>query len=148
MEEIFHAFGVDARLIVIQIFNFGLLLLALWYFLYTPVLKLLNERQEKIKQGVKDAEAAEQSLKEAGDSKAAIVAEAHNKADAIVKHAEGHANERKSEIVKEAEARAESVLESAEKRGEQIKHKITSEAEADIAKAAVLAAEKILTEKA
>jgi F0F1-type ATP synthase membrane subunit b/b' len=56
MEEIIHAFGIDQRLIIIQIVNFAILAGALGYFLYTPVLRLLREREEKIAQGLKDAE--------------------------------------------------------------------------------------------
>ena len=54
MEEIIHAFGIDWRLIVIQMFNFAVLAGALWYFLYTPVLTILSDREAKLKKGVED----------------------------------------------------------------------------------------------
>ena len=49
MQEILTAFGIDWRLIVIQVFNFAMLAYVLWYFLYTPVLKLLAEREENVR---------------------------------------------------------------------------------------------------
>ncbi|HMA79010.1 MAG TPA: hypothetical protein VKP88_07860, partial [Candidatus Paceibacterota bacterium] len=58
MEQLIQAFGIDTRLIVVQIINFGLLLALLSYFLYRPILNLLEEREAKITQGIKDAEAA------------------------------------------------------------------------------------------
>ena len=62
MEQLIHAFGIDARLILLQVINFGLLMAVLSYLLYKPVLKVLAERQEKIAQGVKDAEEAGKNL--------------------------------------------------------------------------------------
>ena len=69
MEEILHAFGIDWRLILIQVVNFGILAGALWYFLYTPVLKILNDREEKIRKGIEYAEAAQETRAEAGTTK-------------------------------------------------------------------------------
>jgi len=146
MEEIFQAFGVDVKLIIIQIFNFGLLLLALWYFLYTPILSLLENRREKIKKGMRDAEAAEEALQGAKNSKNEIVGEAHKEAEHIVKHAEEHAGHRETVILAEAALRAETLVKNAEKQGEDLKEKMRKEAEADVAKAAILAAEKVLRE--
>ncbi len=76
MEEIIHAFGIDWRLIVIQIFNFALLVAALWYFLYTPILKILEERESKLKQGVLDAEKAATARSEADTEKSVVLKEA------------------------------------------------------------------------
>lgn len=39
MDQLIQAFGIDAKLITVQIINFGILLAALTYFLYKPVLK-------------------------------------------------------------------------------------------------------------
>jgi len=64
MEEIAKVFGLDWKLLIIQAVNFGVLLLVLWYFLYKPVLKMLDERRGKIQKGVEDAENAEIRLTE------------------------------------------------------------------------------------
>lgn len=147
MEEIISAFGIDVRLITIQIINFVVLLFALWYFLYTPILKLLADRQEKIKKGVEDAEAAEQSLEEAENTKKEIVAAAHRESEEIVKKAEQHAETKKSEILESAEVRAESLVLAAEKEAAEKVERIKTGAEKEIAQTAVLAAEKIMLEK-
>jgi F0F1-type ATP synthase membrane subunit b/b' len=46
MGDLFAAFGINWKLLVIQAVNFGVLLLALWYFLYTPVLTMIDERKK------------------------------------------------------------------------------------------------------
>ena len=48
MEEIIKAFGIDGRLIVIQIVNFTILMSILGYFLYTPILNLLRNVKRKL----------------------------------------------------------------------------------------------------
>lgn len=148
MQEIIHAFGIDWRLIVIQIFNFAILLAALWYFLYTPILNMLAERQRKIEQGVKDAENAAKALSDADKTKAEVLTGAQSEASQIVSRAKGHAEEKGAIILSEAETKAERLLREAQARGEEIKQQAQKESEADIAKLAILAAEKVLRERA
>src|SRR3989344_5401181 len=65
MSDLFAAFGVNWKLLLIQAVNFGLLLAALSYFLYKPILKIIDERRHKIAEGVRTAEAAAERLEEA-----------------------------------------------------------------------------------
>jgi F-type H+-transporting ATPase subunit b len=148
MEQLIQSFGIDAKLIVAQIINFVILLALLSYFLYTPMLRLLKEREEKIAQGIKDAEAAAKAKATADGEKKAILTAAEQKAAHINTAATNEAAARGDEIVKEASLKAENILKAAESAGEQLKQKAAKEAEADVAKAALLAAERILREKA
>lgn len=144
MEEILHAFGIDWRLITIQVFNFAILMAALWYFLYKPVMKLLAERQEKIAKGVSDAEAAAKQLEEADEEKKEVLSQANQKADEIVAASRTQAEEKAGGIVADAAERSERILEDAKEKSEELKAQALRESEAEITKAAVLAAEKIL----
>ncbi len=148
MEQLIQSFGIDAKLIVAQIINFVILLALLSYFLYKPMLKLLKEREEKIVQGIKDAEAAAKAKATADGEKKAILTAAEQKAVEINAAAASQAATRSDEIVKEAASKAESIVAAAESASEQLKIKAAKEAEADVAKAALLAAERILREKA
>lgn len=147
MEEIVHAFGIDWRLIVIQMFNFAILAGALWYFLYTPVLKILNEREAKLKKGVEDAEQASIALKEADAEKASVITAARKEAEALVESGSKHAEKKGDEIIAEANARATRLIEDAAARAEEEKLRAKAASEAEIAEAAILAAEKILNQK-
>ena len=147
MEEIVHAFGLDIRLIVIQMFNFAILVGVLWYFLYTPVLNLIRDRQSKIEQGVRDAEEAGEKLKDAEAERAKVLSGAQHEAGNIVERAHHHAEQRGAEIIQEAENKAARILDDAGEKGEEIKRTAEKESEAEIAKLAVLAAEKILRER-
>lgn len=147
MQEILEAFGIDWRLIGIQIFNFVGLVLILWYFLYQPILRILNERQEKIAKGVKDAEDAAEALKNADKEKTAIVTVAHTEASEIVNRAKQHADVKGAEIITEAQDKADRIMAEAKDKGEELKAQAQEESEAEIAKLAVLAAEKVLEQK-
>ena len=147
MQELLHAFGIDWRLIVIQIFNFVVLAGALVYFLYTPILKILNDREHKIRKGVEDAEKAEVFLQEADSEKDAILTLANSEAADIIARGSARGEEKGAGIVKEAEEKAVRTLEESRKRAEEIKRQAEKESEADIAKIALLATEKMLATK-
>jgi F-type H+-transporting ATPase subunit b len=148
MEEIIKAFGIDGRLIIIQIINFGILMAALGYFLYKPILKMLAEREAKIAQGLKDAEDASKAKAEAGLEKQSILTAAHSDAEEINQRAKVAADSQATEIISEAHNKAAFVLEDAEKKREHIKEQARFESEKEIAQLAVLAAEKVLRAKA
>ena len=148
MDQLIQAFGLDIRLIVIQVFNFGLLMAALSYFLYKPVLKVLADRQEKIAQGIKDADEAGKALATASEQKKVIVAAANKEAEAMTSRAKEHAVTKADEIVAEALKKAEQVATDAVLKSQELKASALKESEAEIAKLAVLAAEKVLKERA
>jgi len=147
MSELFAAFGINWKLLLVQSFNFGILLVALWYFLYRPVLKLIDERREKIAEGVRTAEAASKRLEEARGEGEKLVGNASREAESIVASARSRAEEKASEIAQNADARAQAILADASARAEEAKRQALKESEREIARAAMLAAEKILKGK-
>ena len=148
MDQLFAAFGIDWRLLLIQAFNFGLLLVVLSYFLYKPILRIIDERREKIAEGVRTAEAASRRLAEAKEEGDKQIGEAAREAQTLVAQARSSAEERKTSIIAEAEARAHAMVKDAEARIAEGERQAFAKSERDIAKAAMLAAEKILREHA
>lgn len=147
MSQIISVFGLDWRLLVIQGFNFGLLVLILWYFLYRPVLRIIDQRREKVAEGVRTAELATKKLEDAKSEGDKLVGDAAREAEGLVKTARARADERGGEIVKAAEARAQAVLKDATARAQEAKRSALQQSAREIARAAMLAAEKILLEK-
>lgn len=144
MDSLIHAFGIDLRLITIQVINFVVLASLLSYFLYKPILKLVNERESKIKQGLQDAEEAKKTLEGAEGEKKDILSLAHLEAEAVEKRAETHAKE-KAEALAVASATASAAkLAQAESRAEALIEEARKKSEAEVAKIAILAAEEIL----
>ena len=147
MEKLIEAFGIDIRLIIIQIVNFGLLMVVLSYYLYKPVLKMLKEREEKIAKGIADAKDAEAALATAEIEKKHIVSSANKEAEAVGARAKEHASLKADQIVADAQRKAEQVIKDAGARGSEMKANALKESGAEIAKLAILAAEKVLKER-
>ena len=147
MSEIFAAFGINWELLLIQSFNFGLLLLVLWYFLYRPLLSMMEARQAKIEQGIKDAEQSQKRLEEIEGERDEIVSKATTEGSKIVNDAKGRGNEKAAEIVTEANARSEAIISDANARANEAKERAMRESKDEITKTAILAAEKVLKEK-
>ena len=148
MSELFEAFGVNWKLLLIQAVNFGLLLAALSYFLYRPILRIIDERRGKVAEGVRLAESATRRLTEANEEGDKLVGEAAKKAEALAAASRAGAEQKGAGILKEAQSRAEAVLAEAQIRAEEVKRQTIASSEREIARAAMLAAEKILKEKA
>ncbi len=146
MESLLDAFGIDGKLLLAQLVNFGVLFVALTWLLYKPVMKTLDDRALKIKQGVEDAELASQKAATADEDAATVVKGAEHEAEGIVASARELAGTEKTRIVKEAEARAEQVAKDAEARAEETAAKALRESEREVARLAVLAAERVLRE--
>lgn len=148
MDQIITAFGIDGRLIIIQLINFFILMAALGYFLYNPILNLLKTREEKIAQGIADAEAAATARANAEIEKQDILTAAHQSADEVSKRAKVVADEKAEVIMSEARTKAEAAEREAVQNAERLREQVKKEAEAEIAKTAILATEKLLRERA
>lgn len=146
MESLLDAFGIDWKLLTAQLVNFGVLFVALMYLLYKPVMKTLDERAAKIRQGVEDAELASQKAATADEDAAKVVKGAETEAEGIVASAREAAGTEKARLMKEAEARAAQVAADADLRAQETQAKALRESEREIARLAVLAAEKVLKE--
>ncbi len=148
MDQLFSAFGIDGKLLIAQLINFGVLFVALTWLLYKPVMKTLDERRAKIAQGVEDAEAASAKLATADAEASTRVHTAETEAEGIVALARDAANTEKARIMKEADARAAQVAIDAELRAKETAAQALRESEKEVARLAVLAAEKVLRKTA
>lgn len=147
MDKLLDAFGIDWKLLLIQAVNFGILIIALWYFLYRPVLKVLSERQEKIAKGVEDAERATQKLASADAEASQRVSKADTEASEILASARDAAGTERARLVKEAEQRASAIEKDAQARATEAQAKALRDSEKEIARLAILAAGKAMGEK-
>jgi F-type H+-transporting ATPase subunit b len=144
MQQLFDAFGINWSLLIAQAVNFGIVLVALWYFLYKPVMTMLSKRQEIVAKGVEDAAQAGAMLANADGEVSKRLHIADEKADSIVAAARESATAEKARLLKEAEVRAVAVAKDAEARASEVAARSRRESEQEVARLAILAAEKIL----
>jgi F-type H+-transporting ATPase subunit b len=113
MSELIYQLGIDWKLLLTQGVNFLILLVALTFFVYKPLVKLMKERNCRIEAGLKGAEEAENRLKEIEKIKSEKLAEADKAAVKVIGEAEKKGQKRMREIMAEAEIKAGQTMEEA-----------------------------------
>lgn len=145
--ELLTKLGIDWKLFVAQMVNFVVLMAVLYKFLYKPVLKMLDDRKEKIDTSLKQAEQIQKNLFESEGEKAKIISEARNEAGRIVAESRNIAETMREEIVNKAKLEAASAVEAGRKELQSEKEAMMKEIKKEAAEMIVVAAEKILREK-
>lgn len=145
MESILSTFGIDWRLLVINAVNFGVLMVALWYLLYAPITRMLEERRSKVAKGIEDAQAAATALAETESSRREVLSAAGKEADAVLAAARAAAAAKERELIAEAESSAGSLLTQAQAQAQELKHRAIEESKQEVAKLIVLGIEKTMT---
>lgn len=141
-----HTFGLRGDLFAAQLVNFLLVLLVLWRFAYRPIMKLLDEREVKIAESVKNAEAIEKRLREAEAEHAKVVGAARVEAQRIMEKAVVDTEARKNEMVDAAKREVERVILKGKQQLDEERVAMLITARKDLADIAVKAAAKILSE--
>jgi F-type H+-transporting ATPase subunit b len=86
-------FQVNLFQVIIAAANFLLFLAIIWTFAFRPVSRMLAERQERIEQGLKDAEQARSDRENAEAERVATLTEARREANDILARAQKVAQE-------------------------------------------------------
>jgi F-type H+-transporting ATPase subunit b len=147
MSELFGVFGLDIRLLLLHAVNFGIAMVVLWYFLYTPMLNFLDKRRQEIAEGVTKAKEAEERLQEADKEKQDIIRSAAQNAEEIVSQARQSGKEKEAAILREAEERSQRMFAEAQRAADEEKRAALEASREEIAKMVVLGAEKVLRER-
>lgn len=138
--------GVNAQGLLAQIVNFGILLILLRLFLYKPVLNMLHQRSEKIREGLERAEEMKLAAERAKEEYAAQVEQGRKEGQAIISRAEQIASRMKEEAQAAARIEAEQFLARAKADIERDKQQAIAEVRAQVADLAVMAASRVVRE--
>ncbi len=147
MHQLFSAFGINVKVLLLQALNFGILLVVLTYFFYKPLIQMMEKRQQTLTKGIDDARRAEEKLSEADTVAAGIVSRADGKAVGIVQNAKDEGKEVRVTMLKDAQLRAESVLREANMQAQETADRILRESEKGVARMAIRAAGKAITKQ-
>ncbi len=115
--------GLNGSQFTGQLLNFTLVLLVMWYFVYRPLVKKMDERSQKIEEGLAFAKQATARLDEAIQEKDQIVHQARTEARAVIEEATAKAEVLRQEKMNQAKAEIEKVIVEAK---EQIKQERTA----------------------
>lgn len=146
MPEIFTKLGLDYKLIIAQAVNFVLLLIILQRLAYKPVLKILNDRTERIDKSLKQAKKIEEELKNTEELKLVELKKAKEEAQKMIKEAREASEKRAQESLENTKAKTQEIVEKAKQEIRAEKEKSIQEAKKQIADVSIRIAKKIIGE--
>ena len=118
---------LDPGLFVWTILSFLLLMFLLSKFAWKPLLKMLNEREEKIRTAIEKAENAEQKLETLNEQGEKILSDARSESQKLLLSTKETAQNLKEEIEREAKQKATSIIDQARVQIQAEKNQVLSE---------------------
>lgn len=139
--------GINWKLFVAQLVNFGIILFIFWKWIVKPLGSALTARQEKIESGLKHAEEMEVERKNFEQWKTDEMKKARQDAEAIITKASSTAEQLKQQTMTTANEQAGKLLEQTKATLEMEKQQMLKEVRQEVADLVVTASEKLLKEK-
>jgi F-type H+-transporting ATPase subunit b len=144
-----EAFGFNQWAFVAQLISFSIVCSALYKFAYGPVLKILEDRRQRIELTYKEAAALKVQVQDAEKRANDIVVQASSGAHKIVEEAKLAALEFQEKQMQQAKAEAEAFLLKAREEAKRDRERMLAELRAEVAglvvKTTAKVAGKILT---
>lgn len=106
-----EALGIDFKLLVAQIVNFGLVVLILSKLVYKPIIKLLDDRKKTIEDTIEKSKAIEERLTTLEDKEKSVLSKARDKGNQEREDIVKLANDEKRQILDEAKVASEKEIE-------------------------------------
>ncbi len=138
--------GINLGFFLFQILNFLLLLGLLGLFVWPRVLKMLDERSERIAQGLEDARAAEEARANAERERDKLLAQARAEGQKMIEEARQRADEQEKSYLRDAAREADDVRAQARAQAEEERNRILAETRNQIVSLAMAAAERLVGE--
>ena len=131
--EILNEFGIDWRLLLAQIVNFAILLFILKIILYKPILKMLDDRRERIAQAEKNAEDIEKRLEKIEKEREKTIEKTSQEATKLLEDATKNSSEIIAEAHEKAATDSETMIEKAKEQISSDREKMREEIRAELA---------------
>jgi F-type H+-transporting ATPase subunit b len=138
--------GLTLPSFVGQLINFLILLGLLTFFGYKPIRNMLDERSNRIKLSMEQAEATKSEYERAQVEAEKQISKARDEAQSIIAQAAQAGTVLKEEAKQEARKEAQAIVERALAELERERDKIVDELRKDFVDTAILAAERVLSE--
>ncbi len=103
--------GINPKLLLEQIVNILILLVILSKFVYRPMLKMMSERESRIKKGLALTQKMEDEQEKLKQQKKLLLEEARNQASILIQEAQKQGLEEKESILAQAHQDAKRAIE-------------------------------------
>ena len=104
-----NGLGINAVAFLSQLISFGIVFLILWRWGFPAITKILDQRQQVIREGVENADRARKELADATARAEQVLAEARRQGQESIAQAAKAAEREANRIEEEAHARAEQI---------------------------------------
>lgn len=138
------ALGFNLPGLVAQLINFGILLIVLRMFLYGPVLKILDERKQRIAEGLNRAEQAAVQASASQDEARRIIEEARGQGRELVANAQEAAARLRAELEERARADAAQLVARARDEVQSERDQAIQQLRAEFTNLTMQAAERVI----
>jgi F-type H+-transporting ATPase subunit b len=140
------ALGINLGYFLFQVFNFAIVLVLLYAWAYKPILKMLENRSQKIAQGLEDARIASEARANAEEEARQIIAKAQSEANQKVREATDRADIAAREVLAKAETDAAKIREDARAEVSQERDRVLADVRGQIAALSMAAAQRLIGE--
>jgi F-type H+-transporting ATPase subunit b len=127
MEKLLSAFGIDYKILIAQILNFFLIFFVIYKFLLQPLNKVIQERQNKILEGLKIREESKKLIRRIKKLRDKILEKAYQEKEKILFEAEEIKKQKIEELMKEISNLREKMLLELNKEKELLEEKFRAE---------------------
>jgi len=138
--------GLDLATFVGQLVSFLILLGLLVYFGYKPIRKMLDERANRIREGMEQAEAIKKEYEHAQVAVQEQINESRQEGQAIIAQAGKLGDRVREEAREEARQEAQAISDRARVEAQRESDKLVDELRGEFVDIAMLAAEKVINE--
>lgn len=138
--------GIDVGQLIWQMVAFGILVFLLWKLLYKSILSMLDERRDRIAQGMEDARKATEYAENIQQEMEEHKQEARREGQAILAQANEMSEKLREEILEQSREDARKMLEKAREEIEADRARSMAELEKQVADLAVTVSQSVLRE--
>ncbi len=147
VHELVTKFGIDGVNVGMQLFSFAILAVVLYVFAIKPVLATMDQRNSKLAEGLKNAEATAARLEQAQKEATALVQQARLDADKVITDARQLSKELAERETAAATERANALITKAEASIALEHKKMLDEARVEIARLVVATTRQVLSKE-
>lgn len=139
--------GINLKIFIAQLFNFVLVLLVMWKWVYQPLVKLLDARAERIAESLHNAEAIEKRMEGIKQEQDRLIAQAKNEAAVLLEQARDSAHKQKKDLLENAKQEVRQVISQGKDQLKAEKSQMVREAKEELIELAIVATRKIIKEQ-
>jgi F-type H+-transporting ATPase subunit b len=143
MEAVTGTLGLNWQGLIWHAINFIVLLVLLRLVLYKPVVRMLDERAQRIRDSMQQADQARRAAEQAEADRQALLAETRHEAEQMRARADEQAKRIIADAGERAQEQANRIIAQAEAQSEQMRNQTMAEVRAQIADLIVVAVDRV-----